>query len=107
MDWLADRIVSLAPHSAALARLESQSRGYFVSHTQVDLLTWRSDVGNEPPLTVDEVDEACDALAKVSREMVDHLKRLAQGRVPRNSLLRRVRSWRGNRKCLRAKRNGS
>lgn len=91
VDWLADRIVSLAPHSKPLGHMAHLSRNHFLRHAQLGMLEWRPELENEPPLTEEAIDEAGDALAKVTSEMVKELKGLATTNPPRNSRRKRGR----------------
>lgn len=100
--WLADRVTSLAPHSAALGNLAHLSRQYDIHHSQLGFLAIRS----EPP-TEAEIDAACETLSGIARDMTTRLRALATRRLPRNSLRRYLRWRKASRDHKRAKRDGS
>jgi len=92
VDWLADRVTSLAPHAKPLRHLASQSRTYYLRHIEVGMLEWRPDLEDNPPLTDDEINTAADALSEITREIVKDLKGLATATPPRNPPTRRART---------------
>lgn len=98
--WLADRVTSVAPHSAVLGNLAHLSRRYEIEHSRVGFLS----IGSTAP-TEAEIQAACDALAKVAGDMQTRLRGLATGRLPRNSLRRYLRWRNANRAGKRAKRS--
>lgn len=93
VDWLTDRIVSLAPRSAVLGRFSALERQHMLARSEVSMLEWRPNLPNEPPLTEDEINEAADKVRTAARDMVTAVKGLATNRPPRNSLRRRLRWW--------------
>lgn len=92
VDWLADRVTSLAPHAKPLQHLASQSRGYYLRHLEVGMLEWRPNLNDRPPLTDDEINTAAAALSNITREIVTDLKGLATAPPPRNPPTRRART---------------
>lgn len=94
IDWLAGRVIALAPRAKPLDHLASQSRKYRLSHIKFGMLEWRQPHldHRSPPLTDDEIDTAAKALSEITREIVKDLQDLATASPPRNPPMRSART---------------
>lgn len=108
VDWLVDRVLSLAPHARPLELLGSQWRNYYLRYVQIDMLEWQPAAGDEQHLDAEEIDAVFDALNEVTRQIVQNLKRLATVTPPRNPPARHTRKLVSDiRARLEGKRSGS
>lgn len=87
VEWLIDRVVSIAPKAEPLAHLATQRRTYFLRHIEFEELEWRPDIPNQPPLTDDHIEATADAMTAIAGEILKSVKELASGAPPR------ARSW--------------
>lgn len=99
VDWLIDRVVSLAPRAKALQNLVVQQRTYYLRHVELDMIAYKPIKNGDAVPTADDVFEAADSLAKITKEMVESVKKMAAGGPPRNPLsLPKLKRLRGSNK---------
>lgn len=93
VDWLVNRVESLAPQSPLLRAFRTKARKLKIA--SLDLLSLRC-APDDQPLTQEALDQARQSNYEATRSLVDELKRLADVRPPRNPtwLGQRVRSLR-------------
>lgn len=87
IDWLSDRVTSLAPGNPELEKFGELSRRYYLRHATLTLLEWRPDLDDKVP-TTEEINEVGEALEAVTIEIVTALKAMLAGRPPRNPAIR-------------------
>lgn len=96
VDWLVDRVVSLAPRAKALEDLVVQQRRYYLRHVELDMMAYKPITKCDPVPTANDVFEVADSLAKTTKEMAETVKKIAAGGPPRNPLsLPRLKRLRG------------
>lgn len=88
IDWLSDRVISLAPTNAAIRKFGNLLRRYNFRHAKLMLLEWRPDLDEEPP-TTEKINEAGEALSAVTVEIVTALKAMLVAPPPRNPSVRK------------------
>lgn len=89
IDWLSDRVMSLAPRSPALQDFGELSRRYSVQYAQLIRLEWEPEVDGRGAPTREEVNAAGEALDEVTHEIVTALKALLAGAPPRDPAIRK------------------
>jgi len=80
--WLVDRVMAIAPGSRALEALEASVLKYRLAHMGLALLRYK--VGSKPS-TPEVLDQTYEALRSATKNLVDEVKSLANGRPPRRS----------------------
>lgn len=88
IDWLSDRVISLAPTNSAIQQFGELSRRYNFRHAKLMLLEWRPDLDEEAP-TTEEINKAGEALNAVTIEIVTALKAMLVSPPPRNPTVHR------------------
>lgn len=94
VDWLVDRVESVAPHSRALRPFSSRALRLSVARWTLEALRYAPD--GAPP-TKEALEQADSSVSKATLGLMEELRKLVDGRPPRDPtwVEHRVMAWRG------------